>query len=176
MRPYSSWLSCRHKCRTPRQRCLSSDAAHLATVWVLFYDRCLARARTRCAWVLPRFLGSSMAEHPAVNRRVAGSSPARGASLRERTSRLASARSASGRPIIRNFRTDRRRLSRRSAQSARRRTSEVEVAVFASVPVALRHSNCVPGLPGHPKTAGNVVAHAMHLQAAWPLMKSASCT
>ncbi len=29
--------------------------------------------------VLPVFLGSSMAEHPAVNRRVAGSSPARGA-------------------------------------------------------------------------------------------------
>ena len=30
--------------------------------------------------VLPIFLGSSTAEHPAVNRRVAGSNPARGAS------------------------------------------------------------------------------------------------
>src|SRR5688500_4476821 len=34
---------------------------------------------SRFAGSLPRFLGSSMAEHPAVNRRVAGSSPARGA-------------------------------------------------------------------------------------------------
>ena len=36
-------------------------------------------ARGACSGTL--FLGSSMAEHPAVNRRVAGSSPARGANL-----------------------------------------------------------------------------------------------
>src|SRR4029450_4124471 len=38
-----------------------------------------AFAALRGATARPVFLGSSMAEHPAVNRRVAGSSPARGA-------------------------------------------------------------------------------------------------
>src|SRR4029450_9370687 len=38
-----------------------------------------AFAPLRGATARPVFLGSSMAEHPAVNRRVAGSSPARGA-------------------------------------------------------------------------------------------------
>ena len=47
----------------------------------LVYDRESAgHAPVRAVVVRPpSFLGSSMAEHPAVNRRVAGSSPARGA-------------------------------------------------------------------------------------------------
>src|SRR5262245_6358928 len=43
------------------------------------YDRWVRPLTVRAAVSPAIFLGSSMAEHPAVNRRVAGSSPARGA-------------------------------------------------------------------------------------------------
>ena len=52
----------------------------VASAWTFRYDRQVA-LRSAPRVCTPPFLGSSMAEHPAVNRRVAGSSPARGASL-----------------------------------------------------------------------------------------------
>ena len=55
----------------------------VASAWTFRYDRQVA-LRPAPRVCTPPFLGSSMAEHPAVNRRVAGSSPARGAnSLRK---------------------------------------------------------------------------------------------
>ena len=46
-----------------------------------------------CAGLPPVFLGSSTAEHPAVNRRVAGSNPARGAKTYQRVTTIRQSRS-----------------------------------------------------------------------------------
>ena len=95
----------------------------------------------------PTFLGSSMAEHPAVNRRVAGSSPARGASLRMNAGEgclavaasaakadllaasihpRASARQALIVCLLTDMRAHHtRRLSRRSSRSERSRTTSL---------------------------------------------------
>ena len=59
-----------------------SRRGHLPAEAELFYDRSSSvHAIESMPWTRDChvFLGSSMAEHPAVNRRVAGSSPARGA-------------------------------------------------------------------------------------------------
>ena len=81
-------------------------------------------------------LGSSMAEHPAVNRRVAGSSPARGASLRSRFAR-ASARQAAIAPGL-----PRRALQQAEAVSPKL-AQRAKADISANPDLYRRCSNCV---------------------------------
>ena len=77
------------------------------------------------------FLGSSMAEHPAVNRRVAGSSPARGA-IRLRVNSGALRRDVSPKSAGRRRTTEPHLLMLSCANAPKRRDVRVEKPTVAN--------------------------------------------